>query len=203
MTENCGIYRIVINKPDGSSRYYIGQSCSLSGRKAQHFRSLRLGNHKNRRLQRAYDAHGAENVSFEIVMICARDPGMLSLYERLVIQRYIDEFGRDAVYNICLDCVGSRLGVRTAEKTKAKMSAAALGKKRSPETCARISAAKKGQSPPPEHMERLRQLASGRPMPEHVKATLLAKLTGVKKSPEELARRAATRKANAEARGYY
>lgn len=81
-------------------------------------------------------------------------------------------------------------------ETRAKHAEAIRGIKRSAETRERISAGKKGQGPSVEHMERLRQLATGRQMPDHVKQILVTSNTGKKKSPEEIARRQATRAAN-------
>jgi len=88
-------------------------------------------------------------------------------------------------------------GLKRTDETKKKMSIAALGKVRSPETRARISASKKGVRPAPGHMEKMRiaNLGSKR-TPEAIEACSAAK-RGKKKPPEEIARRQATRRANA------
>lgn len=90
-------------------------------------------------------------------------------------------------------------GVKRTEEWKAHMSKVMTGKKHSDETKAKISAKKKaeGQKPSDEHMEKLAELARGRKMPEHVREALKMSKLGKKKSPEDIARRTATRRANA------
>lgn len=89
-------------------------------------------------------------------------------------------------------------GMKRTDETKRKMSEAQTGKKLSPETIAKISATKKAQkrTMSPELKEKLKAINSARKIPEELKQKLILMKLGVKKSPEEIARRQATRAAN-------
>ncbi len=95
-------------------------------------------------------------------------------------------------------------GLKRSPETCAALSAALTGKKRSPETCALISIGRSGWEPPLEHVEHLRRLGqseSNRARMRELGKVVGAANAGKKKSPEEMARRTATRRKNAEARG--
>lgn len=197
-----GIYRIVVDRSDKPAMFYVGQTVNLRDRWAGHRRLLRIGKHKNIRLQRSFDKYGEVSFRFETLIVCERRKEILSLYE----QRVLDSYDAASVYNISRRCVDSRLGLTTPKATRDKQSAAAIGRKRSPETCARISAAKKGRPPSPAVMAHIKSLADakrGTPTsPEHRQALRLANL-GKTKPSEQIARQQRTRRANAEARGYW
>jgi group I intron endonuclease len=195
-----GIYRIKVDRGSKPPMFYVGQAIKFRDRELHHRRTLRVGKHKNPRLQRAFNKYGEGAFSFEILLICERRKEILSLYEQAVL----DAHGPSSVYNIRLQCVDSCLGLTTSPKTKAKQSAAHLGKKPSAETCARISEGRSGWTPSPEHVEHLRRL--GRSETNRIRMSELSKVgcdarRGKKKPVEEMARRTATRRRNAEARG--
>jgi len=199
-----GIYRIAVARGNDIPFHYIGQATCLGKRYSHHLRFLKSGRHKNIILQRAFDKYGDKSISFEILIVCSQE--MLTCYEQMVLDYEINRIGSAQVLNICRECTTSRIGLTTSSETRAKMSAAALGKVRSEETRAKISAAKRGRKPSPRHVAHLKRLAdnnTGRSPPEHVHAAARAAKLGTKKSAEELARRQATRRANAEARGYW
>src|ERR1700758_5601045 len=62
-----GIY--AIGTPSG--RIYVGSSKNLTERKAQHWRELRKGTHRNRFLQFSYDKYGADGLTFSVLEFCA------------------------------------------------------------------------------------------------------------------------------------
>jgi len=103
MKKTCGIYRIVVRRPNFSPKYYIGQSIHIVARRATHFRDLRRGSHKNEMLQRAFAKYGEKAFSFEILLVCQRTKETLSMYEQAVL----DSYAADELYNICKICVDS------------------------------------------------------------------------------------------------
>ena len=111
-----GIYGIV-NLNDG--RVYVGQAANIWLRCNQHFNSLRRGDHRNLRLQRAYERDGEASFLFFIIEFC--DTTNIDAKET----SWISFHGKR--YNICLEGT-SRRGVRASDESKAKMSAAKKGK---------------------------------------------------------------------------
>lgn len=66
-----GVYQIrnVIN-----GKIYLGStSRRFSQRKAEHFKNLRKGLHKNRHLQNAWNKYGSKNFVFEIIEVCDKE----------------------------------------------------------------------------------------------------------------------------------
>ena len=115
-----GIY-MIRNRLDG--RVYVGQAANLGLRQMQHVRALRRGDHRNIRMQRAYERDGEAAFGFFVLERCAPE----KLTER-------EQFWIDAhsyVYNIC-PAAGSSLGVKRSAETRAKLSAAKTGKKTGP-----------------------------------------------------------------------
>jgi group I intron endonuclease len=134
---NAGIYQFRISRPEGY-RFYIGHAASLRKRRNDHLSSLRRGVHKNARMQRAFSKYGENAFSFEVLLVCEKSAKALEMYEKRIIDRY---HPRHHLYNICLDCVGSKLGVRQSAEHRAKIGSANKGRKPSA-SC--IEAVKKG-----------------------------------------------------------
>lgn len=65
-----GIYKIT-NAETG--KIYVGSAVNLYLRKNGHFNSLRNGNHKNKKLQAAYNKYGKDNFLFEEIELCGRE----------------------------------------------------------------------------------------------------------------------------------
>lgn len=161
-----GIYRIrnIVN-----GKIYVGSAKSLSARKRQHWHELRSKKHSNRKLQRAWDKHGEHNFIFEIIESVI-DVNSLIVSE----QRWLDELKPlgDCGYN-CSPLACSRLGAKTADESKKRMSAAHRGKKltahhraalvarMTPQLKAKISASLKGRGPSKEHIARLHEINRG------------------------------------------
>jgi len=177
MPYTSGLYEIVHTE---SGKRYIGSTIHFGKRWQGHRRSLELGDHRNSRLQRAWNKHGREAFQFRVLMIC--EPDDLLFFE----QRCLD--GLTAEYNVC-KVAGSPLGIkhpagsrtgkweRTPEyrekvsrlltgrkftpelmKVQLAVAAARKGVKRkpfSPEWCARLSDAAQRKNNSPEYLAKL------------------------------------------------
>ncbi len=198
-TKVSGIYRITINRKDLEPLYYVGQSVNIHNRKLQHLNHLRNRKCKNYRLQKAYDEYGASSFEFEILETCILDKQILANREKFHFDNQILINGKSKLLNMCVETMVSVLGIKRSEITKNKMSQSAKNRvPMSEEVRRRISETKirLKQKPSAEHMIELANLAKGRKMSESHKEKLVAMKIGTKKSPEELARRQASRRAN-------
>ena len=158
-----GIYQIR-NLVNGKK--YIGQASNLRKRKSNHFSSLKRGDHYNQHFQRAYDKYGKENFVFEILIYC--ELFELTPYEQFFVNRE----DRKNLYNICLKCVDSSLGVIRSEEARQKMSISHIGlqsgesspwygKHRSKETKEKISNSLTGRLLSDDHKKKLSEALSG------------------------------------------
>lgn len=131
-----GVYTITHVK---SGKVYLGSSKNIRGRWRDHQSSLEKGSHRNRYLQRAWNKYGATAFAFAVKEECPAE--QLQAIE----QRYLDEaialLGRVFVYNIALDTVAPRRGVKLTTMARARL----CGRKPSAETRAKISAAGRGR----------------------------------------------------------
>jgi group I intron endonuclease len=187
-----GIYRIVIDRGEDPAKFYIGQAAKIGNRKSSHLGCLRRGTHKNQNLQRAFNKYGEPAFRFEVLLICSVEN--LTLYE----QRIVDSYDRDELYNLCLECVDSVLGIKRAVKREGTFK----GRSHTIESRALISSKKKGWKPEASHIEHLRRIAREKePTSRHLIEKLAAMKLGTKKTAEEIAQRTATRRANAALRG--
>jgi group I intron endonuclease len=166
----CGIYCI---KNIVNNKIYIGQSSDLDCRFYMHFYELKRNSHRNTHLQNAFNKYGEENFEFKIILYC--EPEELTYYEQSLVDLWNPE------YNICKECVNTRIGTKVSEESLIRMSIAQsgennpnFGKPRSEETKKKISDANKGRIVPDD--ERAKALAAtprgenhpnfGKPVPE-------------------------------------
>lgn len=110
------IYRIT-NMANGN--FYIGSAESFPRREWQHKYDLKRNQHKNPRLQAAWNKYGEEMFVFEIIEEVPQGEDQL-IWE--------DKWLRDCVgkldcYNVNTLATASRLGIEHTEETKAKISA--------------------------------------------------------------------------------
>jgi len=203
MMNNAGIYRIVVKAPGRPVRCYIGQASILRKRRDVHFRSLRLGNHKNQRLQRIFNKYGPEVFSFEVLVVCERRKEIADLYEQAVL----DSYPPALTLNMSRLCVGSRLGIKSDPETGRKISASNKGRPRTQSQRDAVSASNKTRIVSAETRAKMSAARMGnknslgwKQTDEH-KAKVGAFFIGRKKSAEEIQRRLATRAANRAAAG--
>jgi len=144
MEKISGIYEIknLIN-----GKMYIGQSANIAKRKNEHFLALKNGKHYNEHLQRSFNKYGEDNFIFKIIEECL--PEKLTVRE----QFYVDNEMVENLYNICIECVNSNLGVKRSAETREKMSLAQSGEKSynygkhpSVKTLAKMSTAQSGEN---------------------------------------------------------
>lgn len=159
-----GVYLILT--PSG--RYYVGSSVDVKKRWSTHRRELRKGAHGNIGLQRAANKYGLDKLQFVIIDICEKH----ETYARE--QVWIDRAAKRRLLNRYMTATGAEPGVARrphSAETKQKIRTAQLGKTHSPTQLAANQAASRG-----------------RPMHAATRAALVAKLTGVAKSPEHRAK---------------
>jgi len=95
---------------------YIGQAVNLEKRVYEHFSFLKNNNHYNLHLQRAYNKYGKHAFISKILICC--EPFELSKYEQFFVNFYTSK----KLYNICLKCVDSSLGIKRSKKSRKLMS---------------------------------------------------------------------------------
>ena len=205
LLNQAGIYRFRISRPDSPPKFYIGHASILRKRRDKHLGELRRRVHKNQALQRAFDKYGEGAFAFEVLIVCPRSAILLELYE----QKVVDSYQRETLYNICRECVGSRLGVSLSPEHKARIGAANKGRKPSAACLEAVRLAQRGRIQSQETRAKRSASLRGNKNPVGYIQTLEHRLKSTRhfigkgKPPEEIARRLTTRRANAEARGYY
>jgi group I intron endonuclease len=115
------IYRIT-NMANGN--FYIGSAESFARREWQHKYALRRNEHKNPRLQAAWNKYGEEMFVFEVLEEVPLDRTAFDI-ENTYLMRVV---GQEDCYNINTDAYVPRLGVPHTEASKAKVSASRKGK---------------------------------------------------------------------------
>ena len=115
------IYRIT-NMANG--KFYIGSAESFARREWQHKYALRRNEHKNPRLQAAWNVYGEEMFVFEVIEEIAPDRNAFDI-ENTYLHKVV---GQEDCYNINTDAIGMRTGIAHTEAAKAKVSASRKGK---------------------------------------------------------------------------
>lgn len=202
-----GIYAIV-NLTNG--RMYVGSAVDIEQRWAVHRHSLRENKHHSRHLQRAWDKHGPDAFTFNILVLCEKT----DLIARE--QEHIDRL--KPAYNSAPKA-GNCLGVRWSDEARARHSVVqkanptfkgrkhspetlakmresqtgrqspTKGKTRDPEAIAKTAAAHRGQKRSEETRAKIAAKAKGRPFVRHndeYRAKISAAFKGRSKSPEHM-----------------
>lgn len=118
LRDKMGIYQIV-NLIDGKK--YVGSSKNLKKRRYDHFIILRNNKHCNYHLQNAFNKHGEDNFSFEVIEFVNTEEELLPR-EQYYIELY-QVCDRDKGYNLIVDATRNI----PSEETKLKMSLAQKG----------------------------------------------------------------------------
>lgn len=202
-----GFIYLVTNLVNGKE--YVGQTINTIARRWNGHVSNTNIHHQP--IAAAIRAHGAGN--FKIEVLCRVDSndlsGNLDALERMLIRERGTLVPNG--YNLHFGGRGGPL----SESHKQKLRLAHLGKKASPETRAKMSAIRKGKKLSPEHVAAIRRIDhsriahrrgftisekqraqvsavhKGKVLSDETKAKIRAKPTGLKQSPETIAKRIA------------
>jgi group I intron endonuclease len=115
------IYRIT-NMANG--KFYIGSAESFARREWQHKYALRRNEHKNPRLQAAWNKYGEEMFVFEVIEEIAPDRIAFDI-ENTYLHKVV---GQEDCYNVNTDAVGMRTGIKLTDETKQRISTSRKGK---------------------------------------------------------------------------
>lgn len=85
MEKRAGVYKIHL----GNGSYYIGGSNNVRRRMSEHKSRLRLGCHRNHRLQEHVDAEGLDGLAFEVVTYC--NPARVKFFEQRMLDAYVGD----------------------------------------------------------------------------------------------------------------
>lgn len=176
-----GIYAIV-NTATG--KRYIGSACNIAARWRFHRSMLANNRHHSRKLQHSWTKHGAGVFEFSVIEYVA-DKSLLILREQVWIDYF--ESATDAGYNV-LPTAGSHFGVKQSEAHIASRVRAHQGAKRSIETRERIAAAARGRKQSPEQVaNRIAHIVGKKQTREHIEKASIARI-GRKNTPESIER---------------
>lgn len=118
-----GIYVI---RNDVTGNGYVGQSCRMRKRIADHFNLLRRGVHPNPHLQRAFDKYGESSFSYDFEVICEDASDLDSLEEAYLSGRA--KFDATPVYyNISNTAHVPMRGCKHTQVTRDKISTTKRG----------------------------------------------------------------------------
>lgn len=162
-----GIYQI---KNIDTGKRYVGSSNNIQYRLWQHLRTLRLGTHKNKHLQNAWNNSLKADWQTSTLQLCS-DQDDLAACE----QKWIDLFDTGELYNINLKVegtpnqsaetrrkIGDALrGKKLPGETVQKMVASRTGLKRSDATRQRMSIAQTGKRQSEATRQKLREINTG------------------------------------------
>lgn len=160
-----GIY--TITAPSG--KQYVGSAERFSTRWRLHRHHLADGSHHNKPLLNAYKKYGAEQMVFEILLVCRKED--LLMFE----QRAIDIL--DPQYNLCR-IAGSPQGVKRSKETLAKISAASKGRVHSDESRAKMSESWVGRIFTEEHRAKISKARMGHSVSAETRAKISASVKG-------------------------
>lgn len=133
---NIGVYQLR-NLITGKA--YVGRTANLHRRKIDHFTAMRRNDHKNRRVQADYDAHGIESFVFEPLEYVEKHA------LRTVEQRHLDcgEFA----YNIARKATGGYGDEYShTDETREKIRQARIGTKQTDESRRRQSETRRSKN---------------------------------------------------------
>lgn len=147
--KNC-IYKIV-NTVNG--KCYIGSAVDFDRRVKKHKYDLKTGKHGNKHLQNSYKKY-RDCFTFT-ALECDIDDEFLLAKE----QQYINSVKPD--YNICIEVINTRRGVKASEDTKNKIRLSHIGLKASEETREKLRISHLGQKVSKQERERRRMSMQG------------------------------------------
>jgi group I intron endonuclease len=132
-----GIYCLIWKLENITYQYY-GSAINLKKRKAEHFNSMKKGNHKNNRIQNIFNKYGSPD--FKIIEFSEAEKNILLKREQWFLNLH---YGKNYCLNIA-KVAGNTLGVKLSQDTKNKLSVINKGKKHSELTKIKMSIAQLG-----------------------------------------------------------
>jgi group I intron endonuclease len=127
-----GVYKIT-NTKDG--KFYIGSSNNIYARIARHKRELIKGIHNNPHLQNAWNKHGADVFSFQILVECDEIKRLEAEQVKIDLAFAMEP---NLLYNIAKNTLAPMTGIQSPMK----------GKNHSAEACAKMSQSHTGKPSP-------------------------------------------------------
>lgn len=149
-----------------NDKVYIGSSLRVQARFTHHRHDLKIGRHDNAHLQKTYIKYGKETLTYLLVEEVPRPTTPEILLERE--NHYLLQLDRKDVFNVVIPAVLSMVGF-----------------KRDPANIAALAAFNRGN-----------KYAKGLVVSPEIRAAVSARFKGKKHTPEQIANRVATRKAN-------
>ena len=180
---NIGIYCITCTV---NGRVYFGSSSNLKRRLATHRQRLDKNGHVNPHLQLDWNLYGSKSFEFKILLRHSLSKYKLLELESIFIHNYWDE--QICCYNIALDARAPRRGCSLSDKTKAKLSRAAmgntycLGRQVSEETRTKISQGHQGLKASEATKVKIAQAQIGRRASDEARAHMSLAMKGQKRS---------------------
>lgn len=158
-----GIYKIQsIIKPE---RVYVGSAISIERRRRSHYLSLKLGNHRNSKLQNHFNKYGEDDLQFSVILECPKE--QLLTREQDFIDMLNPWFN---IYKVA----GSPLGTKASKETRKLQSIAHIGK---PGYWLNRELYKEAK-------QKMSKAKEGKPQSEETIAKRVAKNTGKKRTEE-------------------
>lgn len=108
------IYRITNMLTDD---YYIGSAESFERRRWQHQYALKRNEHKNPRMQAAWNKYGPDAFVFEVIEVVPEGREAFDI-ENTYLMKCV---GQHDCYNVNTDAIGMRTGILHTDNTKAKI----------------------------------------------------------------------------------
>ncbi len=172
-----GIYKITCT---ANGRFYIGSAVDLHRRQYEHWRHLQQNKHVNLHMQRAWNKHGEQDFTFEVLELVLSMS--LTAREQYWLKK-LKPFGRKG-FNIARDADAAHLGQKHTPEAIAKMK----DRKFSPEHIENLRQSHLGKKPSLEAIEKHRQSMlnheTSSETRERIKQTHIS--TGHKPSPEAI-----------------
>ena len=183
-----GIYAI---RNTVNNKHYVGSAVYLTQRFCDHKKRLRARKHHSIKLQRAWNKHGEESFSFEVLQLVQEKKELIATEQEWIDR--LNAAGRRSGYNVS-PTAGSCLGVKHGSATRAKMSAASRGRVQSKDTVEKRANALRGQkrSVSAKALMSVKAIGNrrnvGRKHTDEARANMSAARIGIKFSEETLRR---------------
>lgn len=181
-----GIYQIT-NIYNGKK--YIGKSKDIRKRWMEHIRYSRKGEAVNAHFQAAWNKHGEDSFTFQIIEVI-EDVSLLSTREKCLVELNSPEYNvaivEDGQWILELDeATRQKMSestrnhrINAAPEWNKKIGDALRGKKKSKEHTRKMRESLTGRKLTPEQIEKIRKSSTGKPVPDYAKKKIAEKAMG-------------------------